>query len=174
MTGGSAGTISDAETGKYRGLLGKSLAKGLQAVKSSCNVTIRATIKAPISLAIVLYGLSSDSETVCDILVEHGLYLQLPSSFDASVPYQNPQSFFSPTRHGEALDTPVREGKGSTTARMTLLNLVERSKVSELLNSATGPAEFREVEASSKLITKLKTLVLACSPSCVTSLTAMQ
>jgi hypothetical protein len=167
-TSSSAGMINDAETGAYRGLLGKGVAKGLQELKTRCNVTITAVIKAPNALSIVFYGLGSESETVGDILVKHDLYLQLPNSFDVSVPYQNPQSFSLPIGNATALDTPVREAKGSSTKTVTLLDSVAKSKVNELLDSATGPEEFREVQASTKLITNLKTLVSSYSPSCTT------
>jgi hypothetical protein len=158
-TSGGTGIIEDAETKAYRGLASKNVAKGLQELKTMCAVTLSASIKASNVLSIVVYGLGSESDAVCDILVEHDLYLQLPTSFDRTVPYQNPQSFSLPTNKETALDIPVRETKYSSTAKATALNLVTKSKVNELLDSATGPEEFREVQASSKLVTKLMALV---------------
>jgi hypothetical protein len=150
--------IKDTETGAYRGLLGKGITKGLQELKTRCNVTITAFIKAPNALSIVVYGFGSESETVGDILLGHDLYLQLPNSL---VQYQNPQSFS--IGNAMVLDTPVREAKGSYKTTVAMLDAFAKSEVNELLDSATGPEEFREVQASTKLITKLKTLVAICS-----------
>ena len=165
-TTGSAGIAKDAETGAYRGLISKDIAKSLQELKTRCNVTITAAIKAPNELSIVVYGLGAESETVGDILVQYNLYLQLPYSFDVSVPYQNPQSFSLPiSGNTAALDMPVREAKGSSVTAMALLDSVAKSKVNDLLDSATGPEQFREVQASAKLLTELKPSVPSCSLS---------
>ena len=161
-TSGSIGMIMDAESGVYRGLISKSLAEGLRELKTICAVTFSASVKAPNALSIVVYGLGIESDTVCDILVEHDLYLQLPTSFDTTVPYQNPQSFSLPADKETALDMPVRETKTSSTAKAMVLDSVAKSKINELLDSATGPEEFRKVQASSKLVTKLMTLVSVC------------
>lgn len=163
-TSGSSGMIKDAETGAYRGLFGKAVSRGLQELKMRCSVTITAIVKAPNALSIVVYGLSSESETVGDILLGHDLYLQLPNSFDVLVQYQNPQSFS--IGNSMVLDKPVREAKDSYKTTVTMLNAFAKSEVNELLDSATGPEEFQEVQASTKLITKLKTLVSSCSLFC--------
>lgn len=118
---------------------------------------LSAVVKAPKILSIVVYGLSSKSETVGDILLEHGFYLQLPDSFDQSVPYENPQSFSLPGFHSNIpVGMPIRESEKSSVTKVPVLNAVEKSKLSALLDSATGPEKFREVQASEKLITELK------------------
>jgi hypothetical protein len=149
--------IKDAESGTYRGLLGDTIAKALQELEEKCRVTILAFVKAPNSLSIIFYGLCIESATVGDILVEYDLYLQLPTSFDNSVPYQNPQSFSVSSIVETAQDMPLLKPRSTGPVKSSMSELITKSKVRELLDSATGPEEFREVKASSKLVTKLKT-----------------
>jgi hypothetical protein len=149
--------IKDAESKAYRGLLSGSLSRVLKELQGKCNVTLSAVIKAPKTLSIVVYGQKSESNDVGDILVEHGFYLQLPDSRDTSVRYHNPQSFSLPGFHAKVdLDMPIREPKVSSATKVPVLDSVAQSKVAELLDSASGPEEFREVQASDKLITELK------------------
>jgi len=154
---GPRGIIKDAGSKAYRGLLGTNLARALHNLQERCNVTFSAEVKPPKSLFIVVYGLGSESDTVSDILVEHELYLQLPDSFDSSVRYQNPQSFSLPGLRA-TLDPgiPTREQAAPCPAKTPVLDTVAKSKVAELLDCATGPEEFREVQASHRLTTELK------------------
>jgi hypothetical protein len=154
---GNTGIIKDSESKAYRGLLSTKLAKALHEFQERFQVMLSAEAKAPNTLFIVIYGLRSESEAVGDILMEHRLYLQLPESFDSSVPYRNPQTFSLPGLHATlAQEIPMRDQVGLSITKTPVLDTVAKSRVAELLDSATGPKEFQEIQASHKLITKLK------------------
>ncbi|KAI0161114.1 SNF2 family N-terminal domain-containing protein [Hypoxylon sp. FL1284] len=79
-------------------------------------------------------------------------FLQQPDSYDATRPYHNPQYLLHPDKETETSwsydEIPARQA--------AVLEQNEKSKVTELLDSAAGPGTFRRIDVSDILVTELK------------------
>ncbi|XXG98338.1 Proteasome subunit beta type-5 [Hypoxylon texense] len=144
--------IKDANSDEYGGLLDQSSARVMINLIKDHNVEISASIKTPKRIEALIYGWLRESAYVGDMLLEQGCFLQQPDTYDATRPYHNPQCLLHPNEEIE----PPRVDVEISTVQGTCLNENEQSKVTELLDSATGPSTFRRVEISDILVTELK------------------
>ena len=88
------------------------------------------------------------------MLLRHDCFLQQPDSFDDSVTYFNPHCL---TRAADDDSMPTWdrvEAEQDTPAEN--LSVVEKSKVAELLDSASGPMVYRDIQVSEMLQVSLK------------------
>ncbi|KAI4861311.1 SNF2 family N-terminal domain-containing protein [Hypoxylon rubiginosum] len=144
--------IKDAISNKYGGLLDQNAARIVVNLIKNYNVELSASIKAPKRIEVLIYGLLRESDSVGDMLLEQDCFLQQPDWYDATRRYHNPQCLLHPDKETE---TPWMDN-GISSAHATCLGENEKSKVTELLDSATGPSTFRRVEISDILVTELK------------------
>jgi hypothetical protein len=149
--------IRDAQSNAYCGLVGSNTTKGIVALRAECSVSLSAGIQSIAgskTLSTIVYGHCEQSEQVGEILLDHECYLQRPDSFDASVPYQNPQSYSVSSITNELAVLPMPGQTGPS--KSSVMSSVTKSKVAGLLDSASGPETFTEQKASDKLRTPLK------------------
>lgn len=91
------------------------------------------------------------------MLLDHDCYLQQPDSFDESMTYFNPQCL---TRADSDDSLPTWEPfEADPDTPVASLSVAEKSKVADLLDPASGPTVFRDVQVSEILQTGLKEYV---------------
>jgi hypothetical protein len=146
--------IRHAESHAYGGLLEESDFKPVSNLITDTTVTLSAILKSATLLEITVYGPRSKADEIGGMLLDHDCFLQQPDSCDESMIYFNPQCL---TR-GDGDDSPptFKTDPETTTASLTVS---EKSKVAELLDSASGPSVFRHVQCSEMLRTELKECV---------------
>ncbi|KAI1775166.1 SNF2 family N-terminal domain-containing protein [Hypoxylon cercidicola] len=144
--------IKDAISNKYGGLLDQSAARIVINLVKHHNVELSASIKASKRIEVLIYGWLKESDSVGDYLLEQDCFLQQPDSYDATRPYHNPQCLLHPDEEPE---TPWGHNE-LISVQDTVLDENKKSKITELLDSATGPSTFRTVQISDILITELK------------------
>ncbi|KAF4958479.1 hypothetical protein FGADI_2402 [Fusarium gaditjirri] len=103
--------------------------------------------------SVLVYGALVDAENVGRILAEHKLWLQHPNNeLTLFEPYFNPQWLSPP---GQEFQYHVSMGKLDIKEPVPFTEK-DRSRISQLLDSATGPQEFSEPQCNDVLITELK------------------
>lgn len=151
-TCGTMVIIRDSQSHIYGGILDPKAAELILSLTKNHGIKLSGSIKAQEKFELLIYGLQSHSHTIGALLSTRGYFLQQPDIFDDSVTYHNPQWFTRPGKEAEY----VWETNGSTSPPPTVLRAIEKKKVDELLDSATGPTEFKRVQASDFLVTELK------------------
>ena len=146
--------IRDAKSNAYGGLLPESDFKPGSNLITDTTVTLSAILKSATLLEITVYGPRSKADKIGGMLLDHDCFLQQPDSYDESMTYFNPQCL---TREDDDDSTPswVRSETQPDISAVSL-SVSEKSKVAELLDSASGPTVFREVQCSEMLQTELK------------------
>lgn len=144
--------IRDSKSRKYGGILGPKAAELIFSLTKNHSIKLSASIKAPERFELLIYGLLSQSHAIGALLSTKDYFLQHPDCFDDSVAYHNPQWLMRP---GKELEY-VWETHEQALSPPTILRATEKQKVDELLDSATGPTEFKRVQASDFLVTELK------------------
>ena len=109
-----------------------------------------------VTVEIVLYGLSKDTDTVGDVLSKDSLFLQHPNGRDTRVPYFNPQYLLPPDSQMPEVEGITFEAASKSNSSRQLLDERCTAKLLELFNDADGPVEFPEVKQSSRLQSQLK------------------
>ena len=109
-----------------------------------------------VTVEVVLYGLTNDTDTVGDILSKDNLFLQHPNGRDTSVPYFNPQYLVPPDSQMPEIESIVSEATSKSNLSGQLLDERCTAKLLELFNHADGPVEFPEVKPSPRLRSQLK------------------
>ncbi|KAK4186521.1 hypothetical protein QBC35DRAFT_475406 [Podospora australis] len=159
-TSGGLSVLRIAESQEYLGILGQETAVYLSSLVSDYGTTLSATLTTGgRELQVVVYGLDSKRDAIGDMLYDHNAHLQPPDHRGYKAPYRNPQLLFIPGEE-EGGDGEI-EGwddtlDGCTSKAAAVLNAVEKSKVFELIDSASGPTTFIKVELSDALLTELK------------------
>ncbi|KAI0899905.1 SNF2 family N-terminal domain-containing protein, partial [Annulohypoxylon nitens] len=142
--------IREAQSNKYGGLLSSNASRVVSDLIKTSDVELSAMMKTPNKIEILIYGRLEESETIGDMLLERDCFLQQPDSHDISRPYHNPQCLSDPD---EESSWEVQE---SSPAKSSILCEGKKSRVVELLDSATGPTSFKRVQISDILISELK------------------
>jgi hypothetical protein len=119
------------------------------------NATLSATmIKGSDKPEILIYCSRTNADALGDLLLDLDWFLQQPDTFDPSTTYYNPQWLCPP---GAEFEQTNSCNAGSTKSSQKLvLGVAQKSKVEELLDSATGPVIFRKAQVSELLVTELK------------------
>lgn len=116
------------------------------------RIKLSAFMKGHREFQLVIYGLLSHSDSIGDFLSKNGYFLQRPDYVDDSVTYHNPQWLVAPGKKAKHVWEAIeRDSSPGTPLRDT-----EKHKLNELLDSATGPTNFKRVPASDFLVTELK------------------
>ncbi|OTA59128.1 hypothetical protein K449DRAFT_436085 [Hypoxylon sp. EC38] len=149
---GTMVVIRDMKSNNYGGLLDRGASRVVISLFKDHNIELSAYIKTPDRIEVLIYGRIEQSNAIGDALLEQDYFLQRPDSYDPSRPYHNPQCLSGPDKEDE-LSWECNE---SFVNQTTILDEKEKSKVAELLDSATGPINFRTVQISDIIITKLK------------------
>jgi len=152
-------TIRDPESKSYGGLIAQNHFDPLRNLITETTVTLSATLKSTTALEVLIYGCRAKAAEIGEMLLDHDCFLQQPDSFDDSMTYFNPQCL---TRADDDDSMPTWEpDQAGLDTPLANLSAVQKSKVVELLDSASGPAVFRDVQISEMLQTSLKQWVHA-------------
>lgn len=102
-----------------------------------------------------MYGCRANANVTGGMLFEHSCFLQQPDSFDDSTTYFNPQCLAREEDDGVPMWEHIdpREGEAIRAAN---LSAGTRSQVTELLDSASGPAVFKSAQVSEMVKTPLR------------------
>lgn len=122
------------------------------------NVVTSGFIEADCRLRIVIYARRTDADAIGDFLSENDWFLQKPDSYDRSRVYYNPQWLLPPGAEFDASN-----GQSAESLTVVKLQSATKSLINSVLDSATGPESFSEVNLSSKMVTELKLYVLRVS-----------
>ncbi|KAI1211065.1 SNF2 family N-terminal domain-containing protein [Annulohypoxylon truncatum] len=143
--------IHEAKSNEYGGLLNRNASRIVSDLVRNYDVELSASMKSPTEIEVLIYGRFEQREAIGDMLLERDCFLQQPESYDVSRPYDNPQCLSN-------LDGQESfwENNESSPSQSAVLHEKEKSRVVELLDSATGPISFRRVPISDILISKLK------------------
>jgi len=154
---GDSIVVLDAEYGAYRGLVSANFSKAITKLQEEFNVTLSSSIRktGATTLSIVIYGAFGDGPMVGDMLMHYDCFLQRPDFFDATVPYQNPQSYSESGSKANPGSLKMEPGEKGV-RKVAAMAPVAESKTAELLDCASGPEVFTEQKASKKLSTQLK------------------
>lgn len=152
---GAVVIIRDADSKQYGGLLGRKAAQVVASLDNDRDVELSASMKTSERIEVTIYGWLERGDDIGDMLLGRDCFLQRPDSYDTSRPYHNPQCLSQLDED----DDHFSEESGSISARITTLDENEKSRLTELLDSATGPTQFRRVHISEALVTKLKEYV---------------
>ncbi|KAI1103966.1 SNF2 family N-terminal domain-containing protein [Jackrogersella minutella] len=149
---GTIAIIRDATSNKYGGLLDQGASRVVVSLMRDYDVEFSACMKATNRIEVLVYGRFDQGEALGDMLLEQDCFLQQPGMYDVSRAYYNPQCLSDPDKENESLS----EYDEVLSDQKKVLNENEKNMVSELLDSATGPTDFRRVSVSDVLITQLK------------------
>jgi len=149
--------IRDAKSNSYGGLVPESHFEPLSKLITDTNVTLSAILKSATLLEIVVYGYRPKAGEIARMLLDHDCFLQQPDSFDDSMTYFNPQCLTRGDNDDSSPTWHLSTTHPKTPA--TSLSVSEKSKVAELLDSASGPAVFRHVQLNDMLQTELRECV---------------
>lgn len=157
--------IRDQKHKLFVGLLDVMTAKTISDLLALQKATIEAYVLQAGTAAVTVYGLQEDAETISAVLSKNHCFLQQPDSFDTETVYRNPQ-WLGEANHSNSTDwVDLLENDYQTTT----LTSEAKSMVLRLIDSASGPAAFRQVKISGKLLTPLKMYVLLYLVSCMSS-----
>ncbi|KAI0889137.1 SNF2 family N-terminal domain-containing protein [Annulohypoxylon maeteangense] len=145
------GAIRNASSNEYGGLLNRSASRVVSDLNNSYDVELSAYMTSRNKIEVLIYGRFEQGESIGDMLLERDCFLQQPKSYDTSRPYYNPQCLSNPNE-GDSF----WKDNGPSPAQSTVLPEKEKSRVVELFDSATGPVNFRRIQISEILISKLK------------------
>ncbi|KAF2494437.1 hypothetical protein BU16DRAFT_562094 [Lophium mytilinum] len=145
-------TLRDPESRENVCTLHHDAALLITTLANEYGVTFDVAIKDCNRLWITLYGFQENSDTVGDFLAEKEYFLQAPDDYNRSVRYFNPQMLLRPVTDFQAyLDI-----ESETPSNQTLpMDTATESRISAVLDSASGPTKFSEVQVSNKLETEL-------------------
>lgn len=106
----------------------------------------------------MIYGVRNQASMIGDFLNDNDHHLQQPSDFDQSTTYYNPQYLVPPGSEFQA----SWQNTGFELTQSSQLNEKAKSQVSQIIDSASEPTVFSEVQVSHKIKTDL--LEYASSP----------
>ena len=145
--------IRDLQSKAYGGLIKERSSEPLSKLLIDRTIRVSATLTSPKVLEVLVYGNRAKADATGEMLLQHDCFLQQPGTFDDSKKYYNPHCLFSEEDGTVPMWESVDE---ETDIRAANLSAGQKSKVAELLDSASGPTVFRCVQASQMLRTALK------------------
>ncbi|KAK1758998.1 SNF2 family N-terminal domain-containing protein [Echria macrotheca] len=137
------------ESKEYAGQVRQASALPLAALLADSTIKLSATLKSPTVLEVILYGSGTRADAIGEMLLDHDHFLQQPDSFDESTTYINPQRLVQDDYDEEPIEV-------EQSVRPATLSARTKSKVTELLDLASGPTVFRAVQVSEMLKTPLR------------------
>ncbi|XXH03323.1 hypothetical protein Hte_009721 [Hypoxylon texense] len=124
------------------------------------NSKRRSFVHQPIAVQvrIVIYGCREDLDAVGTHLDSHGVYLQIPTEYDHTIEYINPQYLLRPGASMPRVMSGSSRVLSKSKCEMSsdVLDDEPKGQLQQIFNSADGPTMFREVEPSKRLCTALK------------------
>ena len=142
--------VQDTTSSRYGGLLDRKTASAIAATNRLSSIEMFAVLDSDSLLKVSICGHIDQADAVGQELSEHNIFLQQPDTFDSSMPYLNPQYLIRPGSNFMASwDAEEEIEKVNFSPEV-------KNKVSEVFDSAVGPAHFSEVSVSEKLTTELK------------------
>lgn len=150
--------MRDANSKEYAGYLNGKAAQLIVTLSHSCKTKLSTRFHPQGSISVMIYGFRYQAGMIGDLLNENDHYLQQPSGFDQSTTYYNPQYLIPPGSEFQALS----QNNGFEWTQSSQLNEKAKSQVSQIIDSASGPTVFSEVQVSHKIKTDL--LEYASSP----------
>lgn len=138
---------------EYCGLVRRGAAEPLSKLVADRTIKLSVTLISTTVLEVLVYGCRTSANATGEMLLDQDCYLQQPDSFDDSMTYFNPQCL---VREDDDFVSIWENVKVEAGIRAANLNVGEKSKVAELLDSASGPTVFESVQVSEMLQTTLK------------------
>ncbi|KAH6972432.1 P-loop containing nucleoside triphosphate hydrolase protein [Ilyonectria sp. MPI-CAGE-AT-0026] len=141
---------------QFMGLVPPDYAKAMTRLVELYNTTLSAVIKNGSTLALTVYGAQEKGIAIGNFLSEHQVFLQDPERYDPSIPYINAQVLLPPGVDFQPWYTSSQveevESKSSTAVKSTMVSTIKR-----VIDCASGPTSFSEVQVDYRLRTELKT-----------------
>jgi hypothetical protein len=117
-------------------------------------------IEGSSTLEVTVYGFGDSGDTVGQLLSQQQLYLQEPEFYNSYVPYINPQVLLPPGSRFETWYASVRTEDSTEAENRATQDLAAKpatkSRINEILDGASGPTKFSEVQVSNRIESKLK------------------
>lgn len=143
--------IRDGRSKEYIGYLRTGASQVIVTLSSRYKTRFTVTLQSSERLSVIIYGYRYDSDSLGEFLADHDYFLQQPYDFDSSTIYYNPQYLVRPGYEFEA----SWDNRLPDSIHLSSLSQIAKSKVSQILDSATGPTSFSEAQISHKLKTNL-------------------
>ncbi|KAL6407082.1 hypothetical protein AUP68_09908 [Ilyonectria robusta] len=141
---------------QFMGLVPPDYAKTMTRLVELYNTTLSAVIKNGSTLALTVYGVQEKGIAIGNFLSEHQVFLQDPERYDPSIPYINAQVLLPPGVDFQQWYTSSEveevESKSSKAVKSTMVSTIKK-----VLDCASGPTSFSEVQVDYRLRTELKT-----------------
>ncbi|KAJ3547989.1 hypothetical protein NM208_g1223 [Fusarium decemcellulare] len=148
--------IRDPVSGTYGGMFDENVGTAILELSSTYPVSFGGTLRGEKRLSVLVYGALTDAKNIGEYLYRRKFFLQHPGdTFDSPQAYFNPQWLTPP---GQEFRVVCNYDETETDITSSVwLTTKDRPIVSELLDSATGPIQFSEIQSSMRLLTELKT-----------------
>ncbi|KAF5857340.1 hypothetical protein ETB97_005918 [Aspergillus alliaceus] len=143
--------IRGAESKEYAGYLNREAAQLIVTLSHSYKTKLSAKFHPRGSISVMIYGICDEADMIGDFLSDNGYFLQQPYDFDESTTYYNPQYLITPGSEFRA----SWQKNGLELTQSSQLNEKAKSQASQVMDSASGPTVFSEVQVSHRIKTDL-------------------
>ena len=143
--------IRDANSKEYAGYLNGEAAQLIGTLSQSYKTKLSAKFHPRGSISVMIYGVRDEADIIGDFLSDNGHFLQQPSDVDKLTTYYNPQYLIAPGSEFRAL----WQENGLELTQSLQFNEKAKSQASQIMDSASGPTVFSEVQVSHRIKTDL-------------------
>lgn len=143
--------IRDANSKGYAGYLNGEAAQLIRTLSQSYKTKLSAKFHPRGSISVMICGVRDEADIIGDFLSDNGHFLQQPSDVDKSTIYYNPQYLIAPGSEFRSL----WQKNGLELTQSPQLNEKAKSQASQIMDSASGPTVFSEVQVSHRIKTDL-------------------
>lgn len=143
--------IRDSNSKDSAGYLNGEAAQLIVTLSHSYKRKLSAKFHPQGSISVMIYGARDEAGMIGDFLNQNNYYLQQPFKLDESETYYNPQYLVPPGSEFRA----SWEKNGVELTQSSRLSEKAISQVSQIMDSASGPTIFSEVQVSSRIKTDL-------------------
>jgi hypothetical protein len=143
--------IRDANSKEYAGYLNGEAVQLIGTLSHSYKTKLSAKFHPRGSISVTIYGVRSEADMIGNFLSDNGYFLQQPSDFDESTTYYNPQYLIPPGSEFRAL----LHKNGLELTQSSQFNEKAKLQASQIIDSASGPTVFSDVQVSHRIKTDL-------------------
>lgn len=148
--------IRDASSKQYAGYLNGKAAQLIVTLSHSYRTKLAAKFHPRRSISVMIYGVRDEAGMIGDFLSDNNHNLQQPSDFDESTTYYNPQYLIAPGSEFQA----SWQKNGFKLSQSSQLSEKAKLQASQIMDSASGPTVFSEVQVSHRIKTDLLKYVI--------------
>lgn len=143
--------IRDVESKGYCGFLNREAAQLVVTLSRSYKSKLSAKFHPRGSISVMIYGIRDEAHIVGDFLSDNGHFLQQPYDFDEWTTYYNPQHLIPPGSEFQA----SWQNNGLELTASSKLKEDAKVQAFQIVDSASGPTVFSEVQVSHRIKTGL-------------------